>query len=346
MKCLAAALVFFLPLTSSAHHSFAAGYDQERTVELEGELTEVRWQNPHIRFTLVTGEGAAKVSWGIESLSANGVTRDGISASLFKVGDRIRIAGNPSRRGLNQVWVTNVLLPSGTEVVLGGGQRQPRWSDEVLRASDAPQTAEGVATDNELGIFRVWSNGAGNRPSFVNVTRPADPSSFPLTAAGRATVEAEQLKEDVTVGCVPKSMPRAMNQPYPIEFVRQGDTIVLKIEEYDTVRAIHMAPGGQVSAAASAPSPLGYSTGRWEARTLVVTTTDIVTGALGGGAGRGVPISAEATLVEQFTPSDDGARLDYRMTVTDAATFTEPITLERRWVYVPGTQVLPYDCKP
>lgn len=31
-----------------------------------------------------------------------------------------------------------------------------------------------------------------------------------------------------------------MEQPYPMEFCRAGDDIVLRLEEYDAVRTIHM----------------------------------------------------------------------------------------------------------
>jgi len=36
-------------------------------------------------------------------------------------------------------------------------------------------------------------------------------------------------------------MPYIMSQPYPIEFVEQNNTILLRIEAYDLVRTIHMS---------------------------------------------------------------------------------------------------------
>ena len=51
-----------------------------------------------------------------------------------------------------------------------------------------------------------------------------------------------------------------MSQPPPMEFIDRGDTILLRMEEYDTVRTIHMTaaadPGTQPR------TPLGYSVGR------------------------------------------------------------------------------------
>ena len=135
-------------------------------------------------------------------------------------------------------------------------------------------------------------------------------------------------------------MPWIMTQPYPIEFVRQGDAVVLKIEEYDSVRTIHLAPIPE----ASAPSPLGRSIGRWEGSALVVTTTSAVVRAYGSIGGGLFPLSNDATFVERFAPSADGAYLDYSMTITDPAYLSEAVTLEKRWLNVRGTQLLPYNC--
>jgi hypothetical protein len=41
-----------LPLASLAHHSVSAWFNPNEVIELEGELAELRWQNPHIVFTL------------------------------------------------------------------------------------------------------------------------------------------------------------------------------------------------------------------------------------------------------------------------------------------------------
>ena len=46
----------FVGAPASAHHSFAK-FDRQRSVELEGGLIEVRWQNPHVTFEL-RGRGA------------------------------------------------------------------------------------------------------------------------------------------------------------------------------------------------------------------------------------------------------------------------------------------------
>ena len=59
----------------------------------------------------------------------------------------------------------------------------------------------------------------------------------------------------------------------------------------------------------------------------------------------GVPLGSSARLIEQFTPTSDGSRLDYTLAVTDPEYLSEPARFTRSWVYRPGERVLPFECK-
>ena len=59
-----------------------------------------------------------------------------------------------------------------------------------------------------------------------------------------------------------------------------------------------------------------------------------------------MPQSPDAHIVEHFTVNEDGSRLDYSMTYSDPATFTETLTLTKAWEWRPGEQVRPFDCLP
>ena len=134
-------------------------------------------------------------------------------------------------------------------------------------------------------------------------------------------------------------MPTIMEQPYPMEFVERRGDILLRLEEYDTVRTIHMKAGAGTNP--TVPPLLGYSVGRWDRNTLVVTTTrtnwrhfNTV----------GIPLGAAAEMVERFTPTADGSRLDYELTVTDPETFTKPVVLRKHWIWLPDIKISPYRC--
>ena len=89
------------------------------------------------------------------------------------------------------------------------------------------------------------------------------------------------------------------------------------------------------------PTLLGHSVGRWDGSTLVVETGHINWRYFNQ---NGLQQSDAMELVEHFTPSEDGARLDYELTITDAALFTETEVVTKSWVWVPGDEVLPFDC--
>jgi hypothetical protein len=91
----------------------------------------------------------------------------------------------------------------------------------------------------------------------------------------------------------------------------------------------------------AAASPLGYSVGRLEEDSLVVTTTHLNWPFFHQ---LGVPQTENSVLVERLRASADGGRLDYELTVSDPAVFTEPVTGQRHWFYRPGEEIQPYDC--
>jgi hypothetical protein len=168
-----------------------------------------------------------------------------------------------------------------------------------------------------------------------------DIRSYPLTAAALAALERfNYLEQDPTIDCQPKGMPVIMEQPYPIEFVDAGDEVLLRIEEYDQVRAIHIrnAP----DEAAQPHSRHGFSVGRIEGRDLIVTTTKINSGTFDT---VGLPLSLEARLEERFAPSEDGSTLDYSLTVHDPVYLTAPVETSKRFIYVPDAELRVFDCR-
>src|SRR5262249_18843897 len=152
---------------------------------------------------------------------------------------------------------------------------------------------------------------------------------------------------DPVLHCRPPGMPQVITRSgrFGIRFVQMGADIVLKNEYRETDRVIHMTvddPG----AARRAPTPLGYSTGKWDGATLVVITTDVDFPYFQLYGLEGVPQSTETTLVERFTPSADGRELTYDISATDPRTFTRTVTAEgyRTFRWTPGFEFLPQNC--
>ncbi len=139
----------------SAHHSFGPFYDRSQTVEIEGEITEVLWNNPHIRFSMIGSDASGRErEWDIETNSVSIVSRRGLTPELVKVGYRVRVAGSVGKLADNALFLSNMLLPTGEEIVFSGSN--PRWSQEVV-GEDTRGAITGDPT-GELGIFLVWTS--------------------------------------------------------------------------------------------------------------------------------------------------------------------------------------------
>jgi Family of unknown function (DUF6152) len=313
-----------------AHHS-GSEYGGS-IIEVQGQLLEVAWQNPHVHFIVRAPDPNGKMqTWDIEANSLSILRRTDATPENLKVGDTIKVAGSPSRRAPNRMWAMHILAANGREIVLGPGVK-PRWQ-ATASGSKSSWFEGGTDANKTAGLFRVWSTKFGESGGLWR-------RDYPLTGAARKTRSAfNPLTDSVAPGCRPKGMPTIMEQPYPLEFVNKGDTILLRLEEYDTVRTINMAANANVDSLSK--TLLGRSKGRWDGDTLVVTTSRIDWPYFDPS---GIPQGPSSTIVERFTPTGDGTRLNYTMTVTDPATFTEAVELRRTWVWRPGETVRPYNC--
>ena len=332
--------VLLVAFAAQAHHSVAGFFDPTTKVEIEGVVKSVRWRNPHTVFEVdVSATDGEVITWRIES-GALGVLRSrGIDREFVKVGDHVKIMGDSSLRSDREMFARNILLSDGKEVMMTAGSTPHFSTNSEAGFLEAEYDAELIAAArlNADGIFRVWSTNIEERPRSGTdmFSKP-----LPMTAEAAATRAEFDLGNEVLLGCTEWSMPRLIATPLPMEFVRDGDVILQRFEENDNVRRIHMDV-----AATKVPNEnlmLGYSTGQWDGNTLVVTTTKVIPERLDP---VGTPFSEKMALLERFTPSDDGSRLDYTLLVTDPETFTKPFEVERYWEWRPEIIVGAYDCE-
>lgn len=324
-----------------AHHSFFGRFNTTGNIELEGDVTRVSWRNPHAHIFLNVTEADGKVvEWNLESGSPTLMKRAGIPADAIKVGDHIRIAGYPPTTSAKEAFATNVLLPSGEELVMQTGARA-RFKEQVVGDFSYRFRTEGDRSMPELGLFRVWTfTGADGFLFPESINRAYDLNQYPMTDAARAQLARfNPATDNPTNNCTPKGMPLIMEQPLPMGIEHLGDDILIRIEEYDLTRTIHMnqsaAPGD------TATSPLGYSVGRLEDEMLVVTTTHINWPHFNQA---GIPQSEQSVITERFTSTEDGSVLAYQMTVNDPVNFTRPVELAKKMLYIPSETILPFEC--
>jgi hypothetical protein len=323
----AALLCTSLSSGAAAHHSFAAVFEMDTVTEIEGRVTEVHWVNPHIKIDVAANDGQ---SWEIEAGPVNLLSRMGIEKRMIEVGATIRVRGNPGRRNARALWVSNILLPNGNELLAAPGA-QPHWGSKTV--GDATEFF--VAGDLKLptgsarSFFRTWS------PLISGFPRPRGTPS--LTDEGRRAQTRYEGGQQAVGDCEVPGMPYAMMSPYPIEIVEQGNRLLIRGEAYDRTRVVYLEP----PASLPEPSPLGLSVGRFSGDELVIETSRIDYHSYGD---LGPAQSQESHVVERFKLAADGLTLDYEITVTDPVMLAEPWAWGGSFIYREGAAIRPWNC--
>jgi len=81
------------------HHSYSELYIEADTIEVEGEVVEFQYRNPHSWIHVMAQEafGGRPKPYAAEWASVSRLERDGINARTLKAGDIVRIWASPNR---------------------------------------------------------------------------------------------------------------------------------------------------------------------------------------------------------------------------------------------------------
>lgn len=138
----------------------------------------------------------------------------------------------------------------------------------------------------------------------------------------------------------PPMTSQGYNDAYQI--VQTPSHVAIAIEMMDEMRIVPMVAGPSEAATAHLPAALqrwtGDPVGWWEGDTLVVETTSV---AARQRAQSGMPMSAEAKIVERFTRTGKSALL-YQAEVTDPAMYTDVWSIS--YSFHPVRRIWEYAC--
>jgi hypothetical protein len=108
---------------SAAHHSFAAEFDANASIELTGTVTKVEWANPHTYFYMdVTNPKGEIENWALEMGSPNGLMRRGWTRDSMKLGDVVTVTGSRAKDGSTKGNARSVVLSTGKKLFAGSSQ--------------------------------------------------------------------------------------------------------------------------------------------------------------------------------------------------------------------------------
>ena len=95
---LAVAAALVVAAQAYAHHSFAATYLEDKSVQIEGELVQFLFRNPHsFVHVMVKEKDGSMVRYTIEWGGTGALGGQGVTRETLKVGDHVIITGSPGR---------------------------------------------------------------------------------------------------------------------------------------------------------------------------------------------------------------------------------------------------------
>src|SRR5215468_7839581 len=107
--------VFLNSASTLAHHSVAANFDQSKTMDVTGKVKEFEIRNPHSQITLeVTKPDGSRSEFYVEWSDKNALLRRTVPVDKIRVGDKVTINVNPSKRLPNLGYFRTATLPDGT----------------------------------------------------------------------------------------------------------------------------------------------------------------------------------------------------------------------------------------
>ncbi|MCH2668406.1 MAG: DUF6152 family protein [Gammaproteobacteria bacterium] len=303
---------------SVAHHSFAFEFDRNQNATLEGEVTWVRFSNPHVTYRVRTQlENGAMEEWQVQTHNVGMLLGINWDQDTIKVGDKIKLSGALGRNSSKKIFMEWVTLANGEVRNILDGASSSAY--DIVDINADPDKSYGVApTAHPYDITGAWNN----RYKFQITAGDLEPKPTPFTEEGRRIHEATKEWEDPAKTCSPMGLPRAFGAPFNLEIVDAGGYYLMVA--YGGVRRIWLdereAPEGLLA------SPMGFSTGKWDNNVFIIETSHLSQSWLDG---LGLPMSGEGTrIIETYTLSEDQLTMDRKMIIHDPY-YTEPLIRER-----------------
>jgi hypothetical protein len=104
----------------SAHHAFAAEFDANKPIKLQGTVTKMEWINPHAWLHLEVKKPDGGVEqWMIEGGTPNTLLRRGVTRDSIKIGTVVLVDGYQAKDGSMRGNGRDLTLQNGQKLFMG-----------------------------------------------------------------------------------------------------------------------------------------------------------------------------------------------------------------------------------
>jgi hypothetical protein len=210
----------------------------------------------------------------------------------------------------------------------------PRTADGKPNLSaPAPKTPDGKP--DLSGLWLVQGLYIGDIARDLKDGPPMTPWAAELYKHRRDTLS----KEDPTGWCVVGGVPRSTAVPYPFKILNTNGMVVILYEAVHSFRQIFI--DGRPLPKDPNPQWFGYSIGKWEGDTFVVSSAGFNDNAWLDNFGH--PGTESLKVTERFRRKDFG-HLEVQVTIDDPKAYTKPWDVTMPFVYQADTEMIEYMC--